>query len=184
MWPLPDEGFFPPFDDRGDDRDARLARQVRERLGAVGRIRVDVQNGVALLSGTAASTDERRSALWIARSVPGVRDVCNAVHVPDDADVADVTGSAGPDADRAFAEITAGLLVPPAPPTPRRRRASFVTWAAVVLLTFAWVSTSVVVLAVGGLGVAIACQILAVMVAIAAWPLRRRRHNRRTGTRE
>jgi hypothetical protein len=182
MWPLPDDGFFPHFDSRGDDLDARLARQVRDRLGAGDRgLRVDVQNGVVLLSGSAASPAARRAALRSARSVPGVREVCNRVHVADDAEVIPATGPTEPETDRVFAEIVAGILEL-RPPCPPRRRRPPVAWVVAVLLSLVWAGTSVVVLAAGGAGAAAACQVLAVIVAVTLVRRRiRRRRSRRIG---
>jgi hypothetical protein len=105
-----------PFDragGRADNLDARLARQVRHRLGARDPgVRAEVQNGVAVLTGTVESAEERRAAVRVTRSVPGVRDVCNAMCVIGDADPAGGIGAAERDDDRVFAEIIAAVLAP------------------------------------------------------------------------
>ncbi len=84
---FPDEG---PRDDRpagARSLDDRLAQQVGERLCADPELRrqhlrVEVQNGVVLLSGTVDSPTGAESAVRLARTTDGVRDVCNALHLP------------------------------------------------------------------------------------------------------
>jgi hypothetical protein len=91
-WPTPDDGSFPPFPgDRQapDGPDARLAHDVAGRIRAGDpahrqRITVEVQNGVAILSGTVVSRTARRAAVAAALGVPGVRDVCDALAVLDE----------------------------------------------------------------------------------------------------
>ena len=136
MWPLPDDGFFGNADRRSTgngDADVRLTHQIAERLAADERTRdqrvtVEVQNGVVILSGAVDDENAKLVAGVTARSVHGVRDVCDALVVrgPDGSspsspdrslglpDCADHTYHADP---HRFAEIVAELLTEDRPVT-------------------------------------------------------------------
>ncbi len=127
MWPFPDDGFSGHAARRSTgsgDADVRLTREVAERLAADVRTRdqritVQVQDGVVILTGALDDEDAKLVAAVTARSVAGVRDVCNALLVrgPDGAtppspdrrppDQLDGADRAGP---HLFGEIVADLL--------------------------------------------------------------------------
>jgi hypothetical protein len=130
MWPFPDDGFSGSADSRSTasgDADARLARQVAERLAADERTRdrgitVQAQNAVVILTGVVDHEDAKLVAPVTARSTHGVRDVCDALVVrgpagstpaspdrgsPDVLYGADQSNHARP---HRFAEIVAELL--------------------------------------------------------------------------
>jgi hypothetical protein len=88
MWPMPDDDRFfggqQPQPGAGDP-DVRLAFDVAQRLVTderIGRQRIvlEVQHGVVLLTGSVDTPDTRELAGAVAREVPGVRDVSNALH--------------------------------------------------------------------------------------------------------
>jgi hypothetical protein len=84
VWLPPDDGPFSAGPGRTDDPDVRLTYEVVEALRIDDRVRrqritVEVQNRVAILSG---SVDCRRTAetvVAVVREVPGVRDVCDGL---------------------------------------------------------------------------------------------------------
>ncbi len=103
MWPI-------PFDDAWPGRrglptsgpDLRLARQVMERIIQDSRldgedISVEVQNRVVNLFGTVTSLHARVIAADLARSTPGVTDICNRLTLARSADVPAVTEDLRPD---------------------------------------------------------------------------------------
>lgn len=87
-WPYPDDHSFRAVWDQPEhhDEDVRLAALVAQRLAADWstrrqQITVLVQNQVVILSGQVGGPEARRAASELAWDVPGVVDVCNALHV-------------------------------------------------------------------------------------------------------
>ncbi|HWS37308.1 MAG TPA: BON domain-containing protein [Actinoplanes sp.] len=134
-----------PFDDAWQDRrprpasspDIRLTVDVTERILGDPRLEselilVEVQNRVANLIGTVGSLHARITAAEIARSTPGVTDICNRLEL---ARTADVTGAmAAPDP---FDELVAHWSDEPRRPATAPRRALLLKGAAVVIGTVA-----------------------------------------------
>ena len=91
MMPFPDEGPRDergPLDPMGPSFDDRLAQQLVDRFRADPdlhrrHVHVEVQNGVALLTGTVDSPAVAESAVLMARATEGIRDVCNGMHLPE-----------------------------------------------------------------------------------------------------
>ncbi|WP_158647286.1 BON domain-containing protein [Actinoplanes sp. ATCC 53533] len=97
-WPIPDDPdhWNRQRFRRRDDHDVQLAYLIVEEL--VGDVRVnsqpinvEVQNGVAVLTGTVDTAQTKELVGDIARRVYGVTDVCNALQVP--APTGGITGS-------------------------------------------------------------------------------------------
>ncbi|MEV4703209.1 BON domain-containing protein [Actinoplanes sp. NPDC049316] len=140
-WPWPDDpasprqGRTPPA-----TLDKRLTQRVAERLRAHpstrrARLTVEVQNGVALLTGTADSPEVERVAAEIAWDTEGIRDVCSMLRC---AEVPRGSTAEG-DVERASPERKTG----PA--------------AMVAGIATAWWLTFLLIAALGWAGVVIAC---------------------------
>jgi hypothetical protein len=139
-----------------------------------GRITIEVQNGVVLLSGTVDAPQTRQTAGDTARHVDGVLDVCNDIHVnqPDGQPHDDATASTSD----AFDEIARHLSehLPPAGRTPRR--AAKVTGGVLAALVL-WAALCVLMVRYGPIGVAVTCAVAAITLHVAHG---RRRRPRRT----
>ena len=174
-WPTPDDGSFPTFPgDRrpADGPDARLTHEVAARVRAGDpahrqRITVEVQNGVAILSGTVVSSAARRAAVAAALGVPGVRDVCDALAVPDE--------QAPPAGDLNVFEVLVAT-----PDLKGRRRpapsATLLLGLLAVIITAAWVFCAVVLSTAVGPVRAIVCGLVATVVAVVCHRGRRSSH--------
>ncbi|MDQ7907621.1 BON domain-containing protein [Phytohabitans sp. ZYX-F-186] len=96
-WPMPDDGSGQPIRRRArrassdeilaDEVVARLAADERTRLQ---NIAVEVQNGVAILTGPVDTPELMFVAGGLAWQTPGVRDVCNALEPSDGDDLAGI----------------------------------------------------------------------------------------------
>ena len=96
-WPMPDDGSGQPTRHPAPrtDRDrivadkvvARLVQDERTRLQ---NIAVEVQNGVAILTGRVDTAELMFVAGGLAWQTPGVRDVCNALEPSDGDDLAGI----------------------------------------------------------------------------------------------
>jgi osmotically-inducible protein OsmY len=91
VWPYPEDAFFyraePGRPVEGEDVDQTVAEGVVARLlGHDGtgeqHIKVEVQNRVAILTGSVDSLDVVILAGDLAWRTPGIVDVCNALTVP------------------------------------------------------------------------------------------------------
>ncbi|BAL88227.1 hypothetical protein AMIS_30070 [Actinoplanes missouriensis 431] len=177
MWPL-------PFDDAWFNRqpggpaaspDAELTVAVFERIArepalANEPVTVEVQNRVVTLGGTVSSLYARITAAELARSTPGVADICNRLTLSRTADVTDDVPHLQPDP---FDELIARWDDEPMPAEqehrPRRGRAlpRFTAVFMCVLAVLLWVILSPWS-AGGGLVVAVSCLVLAGTLELAA----------------
>lgn len=170
MWPL-------PYDDHWQDRrprpatspDIQLTGQVIERILTDPRldrerITIEVQNGVVNLIGTVTSLHARLTAAEIARTTPGVLDICNRLEL---ARTADVTATMEQIRVDPFDELVAHWDEPRRPATsPGRVR--MLKGAAVMLATIAGLMWFTLLPHVGSPGaVLIAVPWLAVAAALA-----------------
>jgi hypothetical protein len=174
MWPTADDdpnNWNRQRFRRRDDHDVRLAYLIVEELVADVRVNsqpigVEVQNGVAVLTGTVDTPETRKLVGDTAQQVYGVTDVCNALEVPA---TVDRFASTGPFddrdsrcSDRLFQQIVAHLAdADPVPdggvPDARRFRAfllflGLVLWGAVAILII-WLGWAGIVLAAAVAGV-------------------------------
>ena len=120
MWPWPDGDPFFPMQTPPETLDARLTRSVAERLRAhpaAGRasVMVEVQNGVAMLSGSTGTPEIRRAVVATAHDTPGIRDVCDMLAVaPREAAGGRAAGAVGSPAGRGTGVAVAGAVGLPA----------------------------------------------------------------------
>ena len=115
-----------------DDADRELARRLAVDLAADERYRrqplaVQVQNGVAILTGTVESPEVYDAVTARVRETPGVRDVCDGIIVQD--------GEARMREARQFGELAARLAVQPMAGTRRGRPAAVVARLAMLAVT-------------------------------------------------
>ncbi|XVU29365.1 BON domain-containing protein [Actinoplanes sp. CA-054009] len=105
--------FFaePPEDPAPADR--RLARRVAAALTDHEDVKVDVQNGVVILTGTVTDARSHDAVLRGVREMGEARDLCDGLTVRD--------GRSGPGREaELFGELAARLAVRPAPRRPKR----------------------------------------------------------------
>ena len=160
-WPFPDDGYpdwarhrLPPT----DDPDVRLTYRVARELAADDllrgqRITVEVQQGVVLLTGTVDGEQARRTAGLMARTVDGVRDVSNALRVPDAEAAAAGTGMPR------FEDVVADLHISEERRWPRRL-------AVAVLGGLTWAALCVLMVEFGAIGVLVTCAAVAVTLSV------------------
>jgi hypothetical protein len=179
VWLPPGDGPFSAGPGRTDDPDMRLTYEVVEALRTDDRVRrqritVEVQNRVAILSGSVDCRQTAETVIAVVRDVPGVRDVCDGLRAREPA----VDGGPGDTKVRSvrqeFDAIVADLALhessrPSAAGTGSRLP------GIVVLRLLASCLLPIVVLATvtGWLGVLIACAVGA--VAVEMMQARRRR---------
>ncbi|MBL7259676.1 BON domain-containing protein [Actinoplanes sp. LDG1-01] len=130
-------GIPPP-----DGPDADLARRIAETLAADARFRrqpvaVQVQNGVAILTGRVESPDVHDALLAEVRQVPGLHDLCDALLITD--------GETRLREARQFGELAARLATSPSQGT--RRGSPAAVTARVVMLA---VTAAIVLIEVAG----------------------------------
>ncbi|WP_430782457.1 BON domain-containing protein [Actinoplanes sp. G11-F43] len=165
MWPQ-------PFDDAWQDRaprpaaapDVQLTCQVNERILTDPRltrerITVEVQNRVVNLIGTVGSLHARVTAAEVARSTPGVTDICNRLELSRVADVTATLPELRPDP---FEELIAHWDDTPSP-----RRTPLLKGIAVLIATVAVLLCLALWPHLGGLGATlVAVPWLAVATAL------------------
>lgn len=173
MWPLPfDNGFS--FDRRArpaSSPDVRLTCQVIERILADPQlereqITVEVQNRVVNLFGTVSSLYARVAAADLARSTPGVIDICNRLVLARTADVTNGLQDLRPDA---FDELVANWDSEGEPETARvhrRARAGLLNAAAALMVLVAALMWIVLLPRWGGAGLLIVLPCLAAALAL------------------
>ncbi|GAB2604223.1 hypothetical protein Aab01nite_77820 [Paractinoplanes abujensis] len=130
-------GMPPP-----DGPDAALARRIAESLAADDRFRrqpvaVQVQNGVAILTGRVESREVHDALISAVREVAGPRDLCDVLRITD--------GETRLREARQFGELAAHLATSPARSTRRGSPAAVV--ARMVMLT---VTATIVLIEVAG----------------------------------
>ncbi|MCO8277322.1 BON domain-containing protein [Actinoplanes sp. TRM 88003] len=114
------------------DADGELARRIAEALAADERYRrqplaVQVQNRVAILTGTVESPEVYDAVTSYVRGTPGVRDLCDGIIVQD--------GEARMRDARHFGELAARLAVQPVQGTRRGRPAAVVARLVMLAVT-------------------------------------------------
>jgi hypothetical protein len=184
MWPPPsDDDFRLGREARpAASSDVRLTCQVIERILedprlSGERITVEVQNRVVTLIGTASSLYARVAAAELARSTPGVTDICNRVELARSADITDGFEGLRPDP---FDELVAHWDDTREQPRLDRRTRKALLHAAAVVVAFGAAGLWVVLmprLGNASLFVVLPCVAAAVALALRADQERRSNSN-------